>query len=170
MVINHCQTGWPDISSLSPDAQQFVYSRIHLTAWDGLLMYGTCSFVPFSLRTKIFDALYDAHQGIVKYRERVRSSVWWSKFGKDSECMVTSCLMSTNYSMPLVEPLLSSSQSDLLWQKVATNFFELNGKHFLIAIDFFSRFIKLIEFLSGSADCVITALKSSCHDIGNYRN
>ena len=53
-------------------------------------MYGTRIFVPFSLCTKILDALHDAHQGIhdthqgiVKFRERARSSVRWPKIGID---------------------------------------------------------------------------------------
>ena len=38
--------------------------------------------------------------------------------------------------------------------------FKLNGKHFHIAVDFFSRFIELIELRSETADCVITALQN----------
>ena len=97
MVINHCQIGWPEISSLPPDAQQFAHSRERLTVCDSLLMYGTRFIMPFSLRTKMLDALHDVHQGIVKSRERARSSVRWSKIGKDIECMVTSCYTCTNY-------------------------------------------------------------------------
>ena len=31
IVINHCQTGWPKISSFPPDVQQFAQSHVHLT-------------------------------------------------------------------------------------------------------------------------------------------
>ena len=70
MVTNHCR------SSLPPDVQQFAHSRIYLIVCDGLLMYGTRIVVLFSLRTKMLDAVHGTHQGIVKYRERARSSVW----------------------------------------------------------------------------------------------
>ena len=42
---------------------------------------------------------------------------------------------------------------------MATELFELNGKHFPIAIDFFSRIIELIELRSETPVCVITTLK-----------
>ena len=76
MVINLCQTSWPDICSLPPNVQQFAHSRVYLTVCDGLLMYSTRIVVLFSLRTKILDALHSARQGIVKSREPARSSVW----------------------------------------------------------------------------------------------
>ena len=114
---------------------------MYLTVCDGLLMYCTRIVVPFSLCTKILDTLHDAHQGMVKSRERARSSVWWPKINKDIERMVTSFSMGVNYRMPPVEPLLSSSLPNLPWQKVWTDLLELNGKQFLITINFFSRFI-----------------------------
>ena len=158
MVINHCQTGWTEISSLPLDVQQFVHSCVHLTVSDGLLIYDTRIVVPFSLRTKILDALHGAHQGKVESRERAQSSVWWPKIGKHIERMVTTCFTCASYRTPS-EPLLSSSLPDLQWQKVAIDVFKLNGKRFLIAIDFFSRFIELIELRSEIAEFIITALK-----------
>ena len=51
MVINYCQTGWPEISSFPSDVRPFAHSGVHLTVCDGLLMYGTRIVVSFSLRT-----------------------------------------------------------------------------------------------------------------------
>ena len=160
MIINHCQTGWFGISSLLPDVQKFAHSCVHFIVCDGLLIYGSRIVVSSSLRTKILDAFHNSHQGVVKSPESARSSIWWPKIGKDIERVVASCLMCANYRTPPAEPLLSSSLPDLPWQKVATDLFELNGKHFLIVIDFFPRFIELIELRLETADCVITALKS----------
>ena len=115
MVINHFQTSWPEISSLPPDVQQFVHLCVHLTVCDSLLMYGTRIVVPFSLCTKIFEALHDVHLVIVKSHERARSSVWWPKIGKEVERMGTSCSTRANYRTPPAEPLLSSSLSNLPW-------------------------------------------------------
>ena len=61
MAFNHCKNGWPEISSLHPDVQQFAHSRVHLTVCDGLLMYGKRIVVPFLLRTKMLEALHAAH-------------------------------------------------------------------------------------------------------------
>ena len=73
---NHCQTGSPEISGLTFDVHHFAHSYVYLILCDGLLMYNIRIVVPLSLRSKIFDAFHDAHQGLVKSIERARSSVW----------------------------------------------------------------------------------------------
>ena len=61
---------------------------------------------------------------------------------------------------PPAEPLLPTPLPDLSWQKVATDLFEYDGKHYLFVIDYFSRFIELVELRSETAEHIIVALKS----------
>ena len=75
-VLRNCQAGWPDDKNLSPDVLQFAHSRDHLTECDGLVMYDARIVIPVALCDKMLQALYDAHQGIVKMRERARTSLW----------------------------------------------------------------------------------------------
>ena len=49
---------------------------------------------------------------------------------------------------------------DLPWQKVATDLFEHDGKHYLIVIDYFSRYTELVELRSETTEHAIVALKS----------
>jgi hypothetical protein len=86
-------------------------------------MYDARVIVPQSLRNKVLNALHDAHQGVVKMRERARTSIWWPKIGDDIERVASSCTTCAHYRTPAVEPLLPSSLPDLPWQKVATDLF-----------------------------------------------
>ena len=72
-VLRHCQAGWPDVKNLSQDVLQFAHSRDHLTECDGLVMYDARIVIPVTLYDKMLQALHDAHQGIVKMRERART-------------------------------------------------------------------------------------------------
>jgi transposase InsO family protein len=50
---------------------------------------------------------------------------------------------------------------DYPWQKVGSDLFELNGKPYLITVDYFSRYPEVTTLPSTSSLSVITALKSS---------
>ena len=99
-------------------------------------------------------------------RERARTSLWWPKIGDDIEQIASSSATCGHWFTP-VEPLLPSPLPDLPWQKVATDLFEYDGKHYLIVIDYFSRYIELVELRSETAEHVIVAFKSILprHDI-----
>lgn len=159
-VLHHCHAGWPDLTKLPPEVRQFAHSREHLTVCDGLLMYDARIVVPLALRDRMLRALHEAHQGIVKMRERARTAIWWPKMSDEIERVASSCTTCAHWRTPPAEPLLPSPLPDLPWQKVATDLFELDGKHYIIVMDYFSRYLELAELRSETADSVITALKS----------
>lgn len=50
---------------------------------------------------------------------------------------------------------------DLPWQKVGTDLFELNGKHYVVIVDYYSRFLEIIELRNETSGDVIRALKTT---------
>jgi transposase InsO family protein len=48
----------------------------------------------------------------------------------------------------------------LPWQKVATDLFELDGKHYVVVVDYYSRYVELVQLRQQTADDVINALKA----------
>lgn len=46
------------------------------------------------------------------------------------------------------------------WQKVGTDPFHLDGKNYLLVIDYFSNYLEMVLLPSMSATCVITHIKS----------
>ncbi|XP_062502567.1 uncharacterized protein K02A2.6-like [Corticium candelabrum] len=58
------------------------------------------------------------------------------------------------------EPLMTSRLPDFPWQVVRTDLMELNGAHYLVVIDYLSRYPALIKLTSTTALAVIQALKS----------
>ena len=144
-MLRHYQAGWYDVKNLSPDVQQFAHSRDHLNECDGLVMCDARIVIPVALCDKMLQALHDAHQGIVKMRERTRTSLWRPKIGDNIERIVSSCVTCAHWRTPPAEPLLSSLLPDLHWQKVATDLFEYDGKYYLIVMDYFLRYIELAE-------------------------
>jgi hypothetical protein len=49
---------------------------------------------------------------------------------------------------------------DLPWQKVGTDLFELNGRNYVVVVDYYSRYIELMELRSKTTNDVINALRT----------
>ena len=58
------------------------------------------------------------------------------------------------------EPLITTPLPDWPWKTIGTDLFELEKKHYLLVVDYFSRFPEVILLKSTTSTVVITALKS----------
>ena len=84
-LICYCGDGWPEKSKLDEKLRPyFTESTVH----DNLLFKGTRIVIPHSLQNEILNRVPDGHQGIVKCRERARSSVWWLGLSSQLEDVV----------------------------------------------------------------------------------
>ncbi len=160
-VISYTTNGWPDdVTTPSTELASYWHSRDQLTVHDGLLLYSARIVIPVALRSTTLEALHTGHLGVEKCRAKARASVWWPKIGDDIQRIVSTCQTCQHYARDRYEPLLSTPLPDLPWQKVATDLFELYGKHYLVVVDYYSRYFELAEIRHQTADDVITTMKS----------
>lgn len=160
-IIAFCETEWPEtLEFLPPEIRPFWHSRDKLTVQNGLLLYNARIVIPASFRQTTLEALHSGHLGIEKCRSKARTAVWWPKIGADIAQYVASCQTCLHWAKDRAEPLLSSPLPDLPWQKVATDLFELDGKHFIVVVDYYSRYVELVQLRHQTADDVINALKA----------
>ena len=61
---------------------------------------------------------------------------------------------------PPREPLLQSALPNYPWERVASDLFELNGKTYVLVVDYYSRYIEVMQLKATNAVDVIAALKS----------
>ena len=166
-VITFSNTDWPNISKLTPDLQAYWHSRDQITVSDGLVLCNARILIPESMRQTTLEALHVGHLGVEKCRSKARLSIWWPKIGTDIERFVTSCHTCQHCAKDKAEPLISTPLPDLPWQKIATDLFEFNNKHYVVVVDYYSRFFELKELRNETSIDVINALKSifSCHGV-----
>lgn len=58
------------------------------------------------------------------------------------------------------EPLIKSALPDYPWQIVGTDLFELKGLHYLLIVDYFSRYPEVTKLSSTTSATIISVLKS----------
>ena len=70
------------------------------------------------------------------------------------------CAECARNSTPNKEPLMISQLPEYPWQVVGTDLFEIDGTHYVLTVDYFSRYPEVIQLTSSMSAAVIRALKS----------
>ena len=142
-LMTYCSEGWPDRSRLPGPLNPYWPERSELAIQQGLLMKGNRLVIPVSMRLDVLDRIHEAHQGIVKCRERAKASVWWPGLSKQLEEVVNKCPTCIKERVNAAEPEIPSDLPDRPWQKVAADLFELKGQPYLLVTDYFSRYVEV---------------------------
>ena len=89
-----------------------------------------------------------------------RMSVYWPGMTGDIKNYVSTCEACREYEQgQRKETLISHEAPSRLWQFVAADLFESNGKSYLVTVDYFSDFFELDHLRSISSVYVIKKLK-----------
>ena len=79
--------------------------------------------------------------GIVKTKDRARTSFFWPNLNQDIEVCLSKCCACTTYQEKQpAESLLNDPASTKPWTALDMDNFELNGRYYLIIVDHFSKF------------------------------
>ena len=156
----YCESGWPSKHKVPQLLKSYYSVSAELTVQQGLLMRNNRLVIPSSLRHDMLDRLHTGHQGITKCRRRAQQSVWWPGLSKQLEDLVTNCAECCKNRSQNAEPLIPTSFPKLPWQKVGSDLFMWKNSHYLLIIDYFSRYIEIAKLNSESSACVIKHMKS----------
>ena len=160
-AINYTVMGWPtykqDVMLAARDLFDF---RNELSLYDGLFLRGDKIVIPYSMRKEILDRIHDGHLGITKCRERANQGVWWPGLSKQIQDRMAMCkLCMQKNPAQQSEPLLPSTLPDRPFQRIGVDLCELKGKHFLVSVDYFSRYIDILPLQSLTSGGVINKMK-----------
>ena len=144
-------------STLLPEVKQLLKSAADICDLDGLLFLNGKLIIPQSMRKVILDIAHEGHLGIEKTKQLARTSVYWPGIGSDIERLVSKCPTCQSFQRAQQrEPLIPHPVPDRVWQKVSADIFTLDGKDYLIVIDYYSHFPEMARLESKTASCVIT--------------
>ena len=121
--------------------------------------------VPQALQEETIDKIHDGHQGIDWCRMRAKSAVWWPGLSKQLADKVQRCSVCIPNSTARQASLMASSLPDYPWQVVGTDFFELDKKHYLVVVDYFSRYPEVVKMNSTTSACTIACTIAALKNI-----
>ena len=128
--------------------------------YDNLLLYGNRIIVPSKLRKETLAKIHHGHQGIQRCQARVKTSVWWPGVSQAVEVYVKNCSHCQKRYVPPKEPLISSTLPSRPWDRVAADLFELNNNHYIVIVDYFSRYPEVCQLKSTTSVSVVKTLKA----------
>ena len=136
----------------------FWKAQAFLTFSDGLLLHGKRIVALQALQQETMQKLHTGHQGVERCRTRAGALVWWPGLMTDIQhCKVEHCKECAKVSCQRKEPLIPTPLPDYPWQMLAS---EIKGVHYLLVVDYFSRYHEVVQLKSTTSQSVITALRS----------
>lgn len=118
--------------------------------------------LPKSLRSRALEIAHRGHPGIVAMRRNLREKVWWPCMDRDVIDKVEECVgcAAVRSQMP-PEPMFRKEMPDRAWQQIAIDFFSAKEcATFLVVVDYYSRFLQVVEMKSTTASKTIEALEA----------
>ena len=154
--------GWPKRQrNVLDDLVPFFKQKGSLSVIDGLLSFGSRIVIPEALQNDILDKLHEGHLGIVKTLDRAKSAVWWPKMTDDIRARVGQCQHCQSLApAQRKEPLMTTPLPEGPWMKLASDIFTLDNRHYLVVVDYYSRWLEVMPLSSQTSQSVIDRLKT----------
>ncbi len=155
-VIDNLKDSWKKGS-----CPQYYPVRADLSVVNGLVLRQNRMVIPQSMRQDMLCRIHEGHLGVEKCKRRAREAVYWPGINNDINRMISTCntCLKHHYKQTK-EPMLVTDVPTGPWQKVGTDLCHLNGKDYLVVIDYHSNFPEIAQLSSTSASGVITHMKS----------
>ncbi|XP_046862058.1 uncharacterized protein K02A2.6-like [Xenia sp. Carnegie-2017] len=172
MLRQYVENGWPDLrSKVDLDVLNYWDFIETLSVQDDLLFKGDRVIIPVSLRTDMLKAIHQGHFGSESCKRRARECLYWPKMSLEIEAEVRKCeICNAHKSHQQKEPLQSHTVPHRPWSKVGADLFELNGRSYLLMVDYYSGFFEIDYLLNTTTKTVITKMKSQIARYGIFED
>ena len=154
--------GWPEEKQDLPILITPYHSiRDELSIQDGIIFRGERVVVPTSLRTEMKRAVHQAHLGTESCLRRARECLYRPGMNADMKDYISRCERCRNFEISnQKETLMPHKLPSRPWEKVGTDLFSLDGRDYLITVDYLSNFWEVGRLLDTKSSTVIRKLKA----------
>ena len=154
--------GWPDRRQGVPGSvTDYFNARSQLSVTNDMLLYRDRIVIPFALRSEILDNIHEGHQGVTKCIERANMTVWWPGILKEIERKVATCeFCQIHRSSQRKEPLKPTTMPLRPCQKISADLFQIKQQHYLVVMDYHSRYLEIAHLPNISSATVIGKMKN----------
>ena len=105
--------------------------------------------------------IHKSNQGIVKCKQQARDLLFWPGMSSQIEDKVFKCSVGSQFQKAHVrKPMIIRDPPDRPWSRIGSNLFEFNGIHYLLSVDYYSKWIEVAKLDDLTSNNVICHLKS----------
>ena len=105
--------------------------------------------------------IHVSHEGIVKCKQRGRDILFRPGMSSQIEEKVSQCSLCAQFQRAQPrEPMIIQDLPDRMWSKVGTDLFEYNGVHYMLCVDYYSKWIEVAKLDNLTSGNIICHLKS----------
>ena len=155
--------GWPDDKCGVPDLiKPYWHHRDELSTYNGLVYKGLRLVIPFAKRADMLKLVHKAHQGMTKTKQLARDLIFWPGMCSQIDDVVSKCEHCLKYQYSRQrEPMIISEVPSGPWQRLGSDLLELNGRNYLVIVDYFSNFIEVEEMNHTTSKSLIKVFKQN---------
>ena len=114
-----------------------------------------------SMRKEMLALIHQSHQGIVKCKQRARDILFWPGMSSQIEDKVSKCSVCSQFQKAQArEPMIVRDPPDRPWSRIGSGLFEFSGIHYLLSVDYYSKWIEVAKLDDLTSNNVICHLKS----------
>ena len=152
---------WPVDKNDSPlNIREYWPYRDELATENGLAYRGTCLIIPTKLRPEMVVRAHRSHLGIQYTVNTALEIMFWPRMHAEITEAVRRCeTCQPAQPQQQRQPLMSYPIPTHQWQLVASDCFEINGRHYVVLVDIYSDFIELSQLPDLSSNALIKAIK-----------
>ena len=165
-IVEH---GWPEQKVDVPEEIKIFWPFRHeISCIDNLMFKGWKLIIPQTLRSEMLKLVHESHLGVVKCKTRAREFMYWPGMMSQIEDTVSKCNTCAihNSNRNRREPMISSELPNRPSAKVGADLFELKGNHYLLTIDYYSKWPEVEKLDNLTSRNVICYLKKQFSRFG----
>nr|XP_037272794.1 uncharacterized protein K02A2.6-like [Rhipicephalus microplus] len=159
-IMTYCEKGWPSKKRVPTHLAPYWKERERLSVYDGLLLLDRRIVIPSAQRKDILALLHEGHQGVRRCQVRARECVWWPHCSQHIEDLVAQCAKCAETRTLRSEPLSPTPTPERPWRRLGIDLFHLEGRDYVLIVDYYSRFPEIVTLGTSSAKAVVAAVKS----------
>ncbi|XP_008484608.1 uncharacterized protein K02A2.6-like [Diaphorina citri] len=154
--------GWPnDKNKLYNELKVFWTYREDLHVIDDIIFKNNSLLIPKSLQKEMLCKIHEGHMGMNLCCNRAKHVIFWPNMYNQIKEMCSRCDACLSFSPNNTkESLITHEVPELPWIKLGCDLFEFNKIHYLILVDYYSKFFEIVKLDNLTAQHIITHMKS----------
>ena len=119
--------------------------RDQLSTDEGLLLMGPRIVILSCLHEEYLQRLHQGHLSATKVQQNARPHLYWPGLDTDIADYTRRCQECIRRSQPPKEPLQAHEVPQEPWERIAMDYFYMNGRLYILICDYFSKFPFLFQ-------------------------